>query len=98
MDRPRRIQLPSQPTPDEKAATAAERAKIAEYAFAMQALKGSAHWDIYKEILEDVEKQMIQGLITCPPDQHDFTRGYILGMRNAYNMPTFIIDKQKNLD
>ena len=97
MDRPRRLAPAPKPSASEQEATAAEREKLSQYVFHMQALRGFPEWDRYREVLGDIERQTIQALIASDASQHDYLRGYIEGIRNAVNMPDFLIAKQSEL-
>jgi len=97
VDRPRRLQVPQPPLAHEPTADLVEREKWAQYAFQMHALKGTQGWDTYRELLSEVEKQMIQALVSGPAEKHDYLAGYIAGLRNAFNMPEFVLQKQKEL-
>ena len=60
----------------------------------MRELLHSPSWDAYMIELEAEEQRMMKTLVACSKDEHDYLKGYIMGLRFAAYRPEKIIKTQ----
>jgi hypothetical protein len=71
----------------------AEKEKWVRIAGAFHALTRTEGWDTFTEQLGLLENNAIQQLIAGGADKHDYNRGFIEGLRTAYNMPYKVVEQ-----
>mgnify|MGYP001593261066 CR=1 FL=1 len=90
MDRPRLVHAVDR---DAQIQEKADTERWARMAQGFRELLRSEGWDLYRQQLEMVENQHIQQLVAGSKEEHDATRGVILGLRIAFQLPQNIINR-----
>jgi hypothetical protein len=86
-----------EPTKAEKDALAQEKAHYHALALQLRSLTQADGWDTYRRLLEDAENGWIQRLLGESRDQHDYNRGVIQGLREAFHLPQQVIARADKL-
>ena len=64
---------------------------------AMRDLIQSPGWDSYRKLLEDAENGLLKRLLDENRETYDYNKGFIMGLRLAFNIPQQIIDRASQL-
>ncbi len=86
-----------EPTKAEDAAREQERAHYQAIALQLKSLVRADGWDTYRRLLEDAENGWIQRLLGESRESHDYNRGVIHGLREAFHLPQQVIDRASKL-
>jgi geranylgeranyl pyrophosphate synthase len=82
-------------TNEEKAKEREDKEHWHRIAATLQEFTRSEGWDRYKNLAEGIERQIIEELVASPKEEHDYLKGYVMGLRKALHLPAEIILRVK---
>ena len=83
-------------TSEEKAEERAEQEHWHRIAATLQDLTRSSGWDCYKDLAQGIEGQVTEEVVQAPKEEHDYLKGYVMGLRKALLLPAQIIQRSKS--
>ncbi len=87
--------MPLEKTREEKAHEAEEKEHWHRVAATLKDLTRTEGWDCYKNHAEGIERQIIEELVRAPKEEHDYLKGYVMGLRKALHLPEEIVLRAK---
>ena len=83
-------------TSEEKAEERSEKEHWHRIAATLQDFTRSEGFHCYQDLAQGIEQQIIEELVRAPKEDHDYLKGYVMGLRKALHLPAEIIQRSKS--